>query len=302
MGRKAKIKTATGIVVEIRATTESQTEIRQPVHQEKQALPLMQEKKNSIYKTKPLAEKGSNAERNSKIYKTKPAAVPVWNEKPTITDKNRDMFRKKHLEIPVFLQKTNDEMLAEEPAVIAPVVAQNSEQTEDKEITKVIIIPDEPEIWTPVREAKIGLYEVSNHGRVKSYAVNKSGELLKGKIAKNSANVVEISINGKKKGFGINRLVAQHFVPNTENKTHVVHIDGNYQNNYYKNLQWMTQEELNNRDVIKKGKRGKITYEYAQQIRKMIEDKVPQHKIARMFRISSMQVTRIKRGENWAEN
>lgn len=160
----------------------------------------------------------------------------------------------------------------------------------------------EEEIWAEVKEGKQGAYKVSNYGRVMSYHSNKEGKQMRGKPTKNSANIIEICNNKGSKGYGINRLVGMYFLPNPEKKTHVMHLDGNYHNNYYKNLLWVTQNELIARKPMsKKRTRSKITYEYAELIRKMLEDGVPQHKVAKMFCVSSMQVTRIKRRENWVE-
>lgn len=43
--------------------------------------------------------------------------------------------------------------------------------------------------------------------------------------------------------FTIHRLVAMHFIPNEENKEEVNHIDGNKENNYVSNLEWVTSSE-----------------------------------------------------------
>jgi len=41
----------------------------------------------------------------------------------------------------------------------------------------------------------------------------------------------------------ISRNIGLHFIPNPDNKPEVNHIDGNKDNNYYENLNWMTTRE-----------------------------------------------------------
>lgn len=41
----------------------------------------------------------------------------------------------------------------------------------------------------------------------------------------------------------ISRNIGLHFIPNPDNKPEVNHIDGNKDNNYYENLNWMTTKE-----------------------------------------------------------
>ncbi len=59
--------------------------------------------------------------------------------------------------------------------------------------------------------------------------------------------------NGKRKCCKIHRLVAEHYVPNPENKSDVDHIDGNKSNNNVSNLRWVThQENCNNYQKLRK--------------------------------------------------
>ena len=82
-----------------------------------------------------------------------------------------------------------------------------------------------------------GIYSVSNYGEVRN---NRTGKLMK--PSKNEKGYLHINLtkNGKRKAMRINRLVAQVFIPNPENKPQVNHIDFNRENNCVNNLEWVT--------------------------------------------------------------
>lgn len=54
---------------------------------------------------------------------------------------------------------------------------------------------------------------------------------------------VSLGNRNKKKVFKLHRAVAETFIPNTENKPAVNHLDGNKQNNAVSNLEWATYSE-----------------------------------------------------------
>ncbi len=109
------------------------------------------------------------------------------------------------------------------------------------------------EIWKPINGHK-GLYEISNHGLIKSLARNinigqhrvwkKEEAFLKGGISR-GYRLVLLYKNGKRKTFLIHRLVWDHFgnSPRNGRKLQVDHIDNNKLNNRIDNLQLLTAKE-----------------------------------------------------------
>lgn len=94
------------------------------------------------------------------------------------------------------------------------------------------------EKWVPI-EGYEGIYEVSNLGNVRSFSRKSyKGKLLVQQEHKNGYLVVNLSKNGKRKGFLVHRLVASSFVPNKNNLPQVNHIDENKKNNSAENLEW----------------------------------------------------------------
>lgn len=112
----------------------------------------------------------------------------------------------------------------------------------------------ENEIWKSVVGYE-GLYEVSNHGRVKSLqrtvnspikhnpSVTRKERILKQGINKLGYKSVVVQIIGQNKNQTkrVHRLVAESFIPNPSNYPIINHIDSNPSNNHIDNLEWCTQ-------------------------------------------------------------
>lgn len=111
------------------------------------------------------------------------------------------------------------------------------------------------ERWKDI-EGYEGIYQVSNEGRVRSLErTNKGGNQygncsmqLKEKILAFSEGKyghlsVKLYKDGIKRMHKVHVLVAEAFIPNTQNYDVVHHIDHNPQNNHVENLVWMNRGE-----------------------------------------------------------
>lgn len=111
------------------------------------------------------------------------------------------------------------------------------------------------EQWKEI-EGYEGLYEVSNHGRVRSMdrilqrnndiPVRRMGKILSSSIKKRNATSYEqvtLFKNNKRDYVSVHRLVAEAFCPRVDGCDVVDHKDCNGQNNHADNLEWVTQSE-----------------------------------------------------------
>jgi len=99
----------------------------------------------------------------------------------------------------------------------------------------------EPEIFKPIPDYE-KLYCISNYGNVKSL---RTGKFLTLQLSKKGYYRVTLSKNNKSKTFTTHRIVAEIFVPNPDEKPQVNHVNEIKTDNFYKNLQWVTNLENN---------------------------------------------------------
>lgn len=109
------------------------------------------------------------------------------------------------------------------------------------------------EEWRPVKGFD-GLYEVSNHARVrsldrisrskhrngKSFTRKVKGHIITQRVNKNGYLTVRLSKDGERKKYLVHRLVAIAFVPNPYELPFVNHKDDTPKNNMPDNLEWCT--------------------------------------------------------------
>lgn len=111
------------------------------------------------------------------------------------------------------------------------------------------------EQWQPVQGFE-GLYEVSNHGRVKScHKCNPQNgycwpEIVMSLcVSPNRYQVVWLRSKKRRIKYFVHRLVAMHFLTPIEGKEYVNHKDKDRLHNHVRNLEYMThQENCDHRD------------------------------------------------------
>lgn len=147
-----------------------------------------------------------------------------------------------------------------------------------------------------------GLYEVSNHGRVKG-----PKGLIKPKVSNNGYARTELWKKGERWRPTIHRLVAQTFIENPENKPQVNHLDGNKLNNTVSNLEWCTAQENMLHAVALHKRHGansctaKLTEREVIAILVMLEKGVHGKWLADIFGITNAQITNLRLKRQWRE-
>lgn len=112
------------------------------------------------------------------------------------------------------------------------------------------------EIWKDIKGYE-GIYQISNFGNVKSLdryvfagngANHKYQHIKERKLKLNGGEKyiqVILCKNGKTKPFLVHRLVAEAFIPNSDNLPCVNHKDEDTKNNNVNNLEWCTYKYNN---------------------------------------------------------
>ncbi len=116
----------------------------------------------------------------------------------------------------------------------------------------------------------------------------------------------------------IHRLVADYFLkPPTDEQTVVGHLDYDKLNNRSYNLKWMTKEENFKhqrksphviREVASRRERAgdrssatKLSVTKVMLMKKLFAQDKPMSQLVKQFKVTSTQILRIKRGENWGD-
>ena len=147
-------------------------------------------------------------------------------------------------------------------------------------------------------------YQVSNMGRVRSYAKRyQRYYLLKPVTNKESGRVYValVSDNGTTKNLSLARLVAHAFVEGfSEVNNTVEHSDNDVTNNKAANLQWVSQKR-NNELAYEKGKPGHAAFTKVRKFKKIVLDNKYEFKtfvsLAKFLNISETQLRRYMDGK-----
>jgi len=155
-------------------------------------------------------------------------------------------------------------------------------------------------------------YAISDHGRIASYKESlENGYLLKARPTQGYPSVTVTSAAGKHNLY-IHRLVAEYFcVLKSSKHRFVLHKDHKKENNKALNLLWATQEQQiaharkdpNVLKHISPEKGPKLNAEKVKQIKvELFKTKVQPtlKRLAKKYKVSDMQIHRIKTGENWS--
>lgn len=151
-------------------------------------------------------------------------------------------------------------------------------------------------------------YEVSNLGRVRSYAVDEEkGRIITGSTIKGYKAITVKFAEKKTQAYYVHRLVAEAFLDKShEEQYYVIHLDYDKSNNNMHNLRWASEKEVNehnanNPRVIKRKVTGyKLTENDVRVIKKLLRtNKTRLSMIAKRFGITHTQLNRIRSGENW---
>lgn len=154
---------------------------------------------------------------------------------------------------------------------------------------------------------------VSNYGRVqKKKKKDDEFKLYKKGIINKFETLSYINSKNKVRSFYVHRAVAFLFLEKREDTKFVIHKNHDLTDNYVENLKWVNQKELTVHQLTnpeRKKKlglktRAKLSEAKVRVIKKKLLDPNRRTRlriIASQFGVTTMQLYRIKSGENWGE-
>lgn len=154
-------------------------------------------------------------------------------------------------------------------------------------------------------------YAISNYGRIVSFKEKiEEGYLLRPRLTQGYPSVT-IGREANRQNYYLHRLVAEYFAKKPTNRhAFVIHLDHIKDNNKSQNLKWVTHEvqidhALTDPNVVLRqnpAEGPKLNVQKVRLIKRALKAKnQPTLKaLAKQFKVSDMQIHRIKTGENWS--
>jgi HNH endonuclease/Helix-turn-helix domain of resolvase/NUMOD4 motif len=152
--------------------------------------------------------------------------------------------------------------------------------------------------------------------KVNKTAIKEASELLDG-LRENQSKKLAADWKSRATNYHslVHKLVADYFLKKpSENHTIVAHLDYDKLNNRASNLKWMTHEEnvvhqRSSPHVIadkenrraKASKTSKLSLTKVMLLKKLLNEGKPVKSLVKQFKVSDMQIYRIKNGENWGD-
>lgn len=174
------------------------------------------------------------------------------------------------------------------------------------------------EIWKDIPGFE-GYYQASNLGNIKTLArlvvqsptrtAMRSERVLKQKVSHDGRMQISLSIDKVRSYYNVHRLIAFCFIGEQPSKLHEInHKDGNPQNNFYQNLEWVSksynikhawQIGLKNQDG-EKNPSSKLTEKDVYEIRDLTKHtKLKNKEIAEMYSVSDSLIYQVKTYKIW---
>lgn len=158
-----------------------------------------------------------------------------------------------------------------------------------------------------------GYYDITSDGRIfsKERIINKRkyGGVWRSPFRRSKEGYLQILLynNMSVKGYYIHRLLAQHFIPNPENKPQINHINFKRDDNRIENLEWCTDQENKQHSKIngrtargEKQHMSKLTEEQVKEIRKNhIPRILAKKKPWKKYNISNRHYNQIIKRRRW---
>ncbi|RED42126.1 HNH endonuclease [Winogradskyella eximia] len=151
-------------------------------------------------------------------------------------------------------------------------------------------------------------YQLSNYGRLARIRNGKKVLFEPYKMHGYLYFKVKKIEKGKFKTYYLHKILAQHFLEQKDG-VYVIHLDYDKLNNHIDNLKWVTKREkeihqFSNPSYKRPEKltSAKLSENDVRRIKKMLNDPNRRTRlkiIAKRFGVSTMQLQRIKTGENW---